>query len=177
MRVPTSAAVITSLVALAALAALAGLAGCGDASTTDGDGRTFDACSPVLLAPDASASAAEKQSVSDGAALWNALLHTRYALADTSAAASTPRIPVHFDAAAENFHGLYDGERAEVFVNQAISDDHERAIVVAHELGHSLGLLHVDEDSVMRADNTKTAPNDRDRGAVVAIWGACASEP
>jgi predicted Zn-dependent protease len=48
--------------------------------------------------------------------------------------------------------------------------------VIAHELGHAFGLVHVSPDtrpSVMNPGNTTVAPNDGDRAALEALWGTC----
>ena len=81
------------------------------------------------------------------------------------------------DDAAEFFHGLYDDEHGVVYINRALSDDHQRTVTVAHELGHAFGLLHIDRDarvSVMNPNNLSVEPNDGDAAELVALWGSCA---
>jgi predicted Zn-dependent protease len=63
-----------------------------------------------------------------------------------------------------------------VLVNRAITDRAELAIVVAHELGHAFGLVHIDvatRASLMNPGNLTTPPTDADQRALEALWGAC----
>lgn len=123
----------------------------------------FDPCSPVVLVGD-------NPAIDAAAQLWNDLAGTSYTTQETKA----PHIPVHFESAADNFHGLYDDTRGEIDINTDIADDDERAIVIAHEIGHSLGLLHrSDVPSVMNPDNTKTKPDEEDKASLVRLWGSC----
>jgi hypothetical protein len=125
----------------------------------------FDPCSPVVLT-----STKELASIEAAAKLWNDLAGTAYSTVD----AKGPHIPVKFQAAADNFHGLYDDNAGIIYINSDIVDDNERAIVIAHEIGHSLGLLHrSDVASVMNPDNTKTKPDEEDKASLVRLWGSC----
>lgn len=85
-------------------------------------------------------------------------------------------LEVRFEDAAATFHGLYDPGAGRVLVNRAIADRGALSIVVAHELGHAFGLVHIDAGtraSVMNPGNIVTPPTDADQGALEALWGAC----
>jgi hypothetical protein len=131
----------------------------------------FDPCEVTVVEIGASASPAEARSVAEGIAMWNRTGGTRFTLDEVPGAS---RIVVHFQDAAAAFHGLYDGQRGELYVNHALVDDHQRAITVAHELGHAVGLLHVDDRvSVMRRANLVVEPTSGDVVALAELWGAC----
>lgn len=147
-----------SLVALVAFATA-----CGP-TPDDTIDRVFDPCAPIAIAMPADELRAT--AVRDAFALWG--------LEPSSGGAE---IGLVFEDAAEAFHGLYDDEHGIIYVNAKITDPAPLAIVIAHELGHAMGLLHVDAASVMRSGNTTIAPTPDDGAAIDALWGACALEP
>jgi hypothetical protein len=52
------------------------------------------------------------------------------------------------------------------------------ADVIAHEIGHAFGLVHVTgRASVMNAGNIDVAPNAGDAADLSALWGACDTVP
>lgn len=109
---------------------------------------TFDACAPVAIAmpsDDLRASA-----VSHAFALWGI------------ERVDGDGLGLVFEDAAEAFHGLYDDEHAVIYINAKITDPEALAIVIAHELGHAMGLPHLAGASVMRAGNTTIAPTAAD---------------
>ena len=107
----------------------------------------------------------------DGAiTLWNS---RGIALARIS---DLPTIEIVFEEASEAFRGVYDDERGVIHINSALTDLAPLSIVIAHELGHAFGLLHVpasERVSVMNPGNLATPPTAADQGAVEALWGAC----
>ncbi len=131
----------------------------------------FDVCQPIELVPADDASVDELRGVDEAAAMWSARGH--YALGGDAA---TQRIEIVFQDAAAAFHGFYDDSIGVVFVNRGLTDDHQRAVTVAHELGHAFGLLHVasdERDSVMNPANLVVEPNDEDAAALATLWGTC----
>jgi hypothetical protein len=132
---------------------------------------TFDVCRPIRVAP-IEATGAQLASLDDAIAMWRALGVTTLARGDGADAAIT----LEFRAAAPAFHGFYDPATAIVYVNTDLDDGDQRAITIAHELGHAFGLPHVpatERSSLMNPGNLTIPPDDGDRGALDALWGAC----
>jgi hypothetical protein len=128
---------------------------------------THDACAPLALVS-AAASDLQLQGMDDAQMLWRdrgaPALGTR---ADTT-------LEVRFESAAPAFFGLYDDQQRVIFVNSKLMDRTQLQIVIAHELGHAFGLLHVeDRDSVMNPGNLTIAPNAEDQAALAELWGTC----
>lgn len=125
-------------------------------------------CSPLALDV-RDATAAQAAAIENGVVLWR----------DRGVTAFVEPVPldattlvVQLEAAASAFRGVYDDERATIYLNDQLVDD--LAIVLAHELGHAFGLEHVDDrPSVMNRGNLTIAPTDDDQGALEALWGRC----
>lgn len=107
------------------------------------------------------------QGVRDAFALWTARGITHMGEPDGA------EIGLVFEDAAEAFHGLYDDEHAVIYINEKITDSKALAIVIAHELGHAMGLPHIDAASVMRSGNVTVAPTADDAARLAEIWGPC----
>src|SRR5687767_1802091 len=124
----------------------------------------------ALVAAD-DATDAERRAIDDGAAMWRAL--GAYSFGGGEGA---QRIDIVFQDAAAAFHGFYDDTIGVVFINRGLDDDHQRAVTVAHELGHAFGLLHVEtraRPSVMNPANLSIEPNADDAAALAELWGSC----
>jgi hypothetical protein len=159
------------------LAAAAPLLGCGanpDASTAPA--VTFDACAPLVLVPDATATQAELDGVSAALALWNSAASTQLTAGPT-APDGVSAVPIHFQAAAAPMHGLYDPQAVAVFINDDLSAlPAAMAVTIAHEVGHVFGLVHIPPStraSLMNPGNLTVTPNAGDVAALVGIWGTC----
>lgn len=74
--------------------------------------------------------------------------------------------------------GFYDDDRAIVYINSSMTPA-ERRILVAHEVAHAMGLLHVapeERPSIMNNGNKTREPNTRDAAAIADLWGQCAKD-
>lgn len=148
--------------------------GCGPSSETNGPSIRFDPCQPLALVPDPGAGIAQTQGIAAGLALWDLSAETRLALAAPGTTA-TPALPIHFQAAAAPFHGLYDPTNAEVFVNDDLAGT-AQAITIAHEIGHAFGLVHVsaaERPSLMNPDNLDVTPTEADVETLAGLWRRC----
>lgn len=136
--------------------------------------HTFDACDPVQLdAPDATD--AQLASIDEATVLWNAVAVT----APSRVASSASALQIVFEPAGPATYGYYDDVASAIYINVDLSDD-ERAITIAHELGHAFGLVHIPPAqrlSVMNAGNLTVAPTTADAAAIQDIWGSCPVSP
>jgi hypothetical protein len=153
------------------------LLGCGsggDAPT--GPIVTFDACAPLQLVPDATATDAELGGISAALALWNTTAGTQLA-SGAQPPAGVSSVPIHFQPAAAPMHGLYDPQAVAIFINDDLSTlPAALSVTIAHEVGHALGLVHIPEStraSVMNPGNLTVTPNAADVATLAAIWGSC----
>jgi hypothetical protein len=143
------------------------VAACG--SGPAGPALTFDPCQPVAIAAP-SVTAEQQASIADAMALWSAAGVTTLAMSDS------PELTIEFKSGAAVEYGFYDATTATVYVNTEVTDPAQRAIVLAHELGHALALVHVPAAtrlSVMNPGNLTVAPTADDAHALATIWGAC----
>jgi hypothetical protein len=160
--------------ALGATVALSA-AGCGADPAAAGNAVRFDACQPLALAADGDATAAQLGGMAAAVGLWNRAAATQLAMAGADASGAAPALPVHFQAAAQPFHGFYDPAAAQVFINLDLGD-HAQAVTIAHEIGHAFGLVHVPPEqraSLMNPGNLDTEPTAADVEALAALWGHC----
>lgn len=135
------------------------LAGCG--SSTESAVITHDACESLVLSA-TSATASQVAALDMAQAWWR----------DRGAPnlGSGEAVEVRFEPAADPFHGLY--EDGIIYINDSLTD--AMPIVIAHELGHALGLRHVtDRTSVMNPGNLTTTPTGDDQLALETLWGTC----
>lgn len=150
-----------------ALVALSMLA-CG-APASPGPAIVFSPCTPVRLAPFADTTAAERDSLEAAVARWRQVGVTSLTLGETT---DPDALPIHFKDAAALFHGVYEPESGTVYINRGLAGT-EREVTVAHELGHALGLPHVDRvtrSSVMNPSNLTVFPSPDDEGELQRLW-------
>jgi hypothetical protein len=145
-------------------------AACGGSSSLADGGITFDPCTGLSAQAAADATPAEAQGVRDAVALWH-----KAATLQMSADPGLADVPVGFQHAADVFHGLYEPDRGDVLINQDLTDPHQLSVVIAHELGHAMGLVHVTYDSVMQAGNLTIEPQPADAQALIQLWGQCSA--
>ena len=134
-----------------------------------GPAITFDPCEPTTLAAPG-ATADELAGIDQALALWRAHGVSTLALADGAP------LTVVFRSGAPAIYGFYDDTTATITINTELTDPAQRAVTIAHELGHALGLVHVPpatRASVMNPGNLTVVPTDGDAAALVAHWGAC----
>lgn len=149
---------------------LTGCAGAASDSTLD---TTFDPCAGLVVSG-ANATDEELASIDEALTLW--LSAGGFALSRDSSL-TWPSVEVRFEAAPHAQLGVYDDERGIIFINRGISNSHERAITIAHELGHSFGLWHVSGvASLMNEHNTSTGPTALDVEHVYGAWSSCSND-
>jgi hypothetical protein len=171
-----------ALVLVAAIAAI----GCAAGGGATGPAVTFDPCTSLALAPDATATAAELQGIAAAAALWNESAGSALAMFATApATAPAPGgpdggvsgLPIHFQTAAAPIHGLYDAPSGQVFINNDLSGS-QLSITLAHEIGHAFGLVHIPPDvrpSLMNPGNLTVSITTEDVATLAGLWGRCGS--
>jgi hypothetical protein len=169
-----------SPIALALLATVGAAAlGCAQNEAPGGPAVTFNPCASVTLAPDATATTVQLAGIAAAAALWNQSAGSALAMTSSAnaAAAPTSTLPIHFQTAAAPIHGLYDAPGGEVFINNDLSGSN-LTITLAHEIGHSFGLVHIPPDvrlSLMNPGNLTVSITPEDIATLAGLWGRCAS--
>jgi hypothetical protein len=139
-------------------------------SGADGLGPTYDACTPLRVDAPA-ADAAQQAAIDQAIAAWRAVGLTAPDRNATGAVA----VSVVFEASSPSSYGLYDGAGDQILINDDLAAA-EAPVVIAHELGHAFGLVHVapsERTSVMNPGNLTVAPTADDAAAIVALWGRC----
>jgi hypothetical protein len=153
--------------------AAAAWAACGDPQASEGAGA-HDACAAIAITT-STATPAEQAGIDGALALWRDRGVSAF---DAAMPGPTPgpTIDIQFADAAAVFHGVYDPTADRVLINRDLTDPATVAIVVAHELGHVFGLVHVSpaaRQSLMNPGNLVTPPTDADQQAVQGLWGRC----
>jgi hypothetical protein len=150
---------------------LAALAACGGAPSPESV-SAHDACAPLTITA-ASATPAEQAGIAGALAAWRD--HGVSAF-DAAPGPAPDAIEIRFDDAAATFHGIFDPGTDQIAINRDLTDPATLGIVIAHELGHAFGLVHVSPTarlSLMNPGNLVTPPTDADQRAVEALWGSC----
>lgn len=155
------------------------LVGCASSVPDDSLALTYDPCAARVFVEDG-ATPEELASVDSALRLWDE--HGSFGLVRVDPAEATEEgdIALRFLATAPFLHGVYEPETGLVTVNRTLTDDRERTITVAHELGHAFGLPHMppaDAPSVMNPGNLVVVPTADDVAGLLEIWGACDAAP
>src|SRR3954471_21962599 len=107
-----------------------------------------DACAPLAVHGE-NLSAEQTADVAEALALWTG---RGPAALGVEGGASVDLV---FEDAAPSFFGFYDHVNGMIYVNAKLTDPHAIAVVIAHEVGHALGLPHAaSHGSVMAKGNT-----------------------
>ena len=149
-------------------------AACGGTTADTTIDIVHDVCAPIALSVHAPTDA-QRAGILGALELWRAHGIETVSVLD-GVAAGPDAIDLRFEPAALPFHGLYDDETGVVYINSDIEELSPLAVVIAHELGHSFGLPHVDtaaRRSLMNPGNLVTPPTDADQAALEALWGRC----
>ena len=132
----------------------------------------YDPCVPTVVVPASDSTTAEIASIDEALRLWQVVTNVHFAREVVEGA---PVLPIRFEEASPVFRGIYLDEVGDIVVNRLLHDPKDRDITLAHELGHALGLPHIDDrDSVMNRGNLELEPLITDAEGVEALWGPCA---
>lgn len=149
----------------------------------------FDPCETIFLEVQSTFSNEQYEAVRQAGRMWNDLLGSSIGISELAAnmdvyqdgdapfSVADRTIPVVFDRAAEAFRGYYDDENGVIYINDRLAIENI-AYTLAHEIGHSFGLFHIEKTnriSVMNHGNMSIAPNREDAKAVENLWGICTS--
>ncbi|CAN5703572.1 hypothetical protein BH11MYX3_BH11MYX3_19970 [soil metagenome] len=151
---------------------LVALVACSSQESTTVD-RVHDACAPLVVQL-AEPTSARMDGLTGAFALWREHGAPWLETTGDPNGDGDSTIQLEFQPAAGAFRGLYDPTTSTIYINDALTDPAPLQIVIAHELGHALGLPHVEGDpSVMLPGNIAISPTARDAQALRALWGEC----
>ena len=142
------------------------LAACGDEKSSFV--TVFDPCEPLTLVPASDASEQQLASVREAIDMWNTVAATELTLEPEGR-----ELPIRF-VDTKLFLGFYDDKAEVIRLARRVNEERPMAVVLAHELGHSFNLHHVDDEgSVMHEGNWRVAPSAADAASLEAEWGPC----
>jgi hypothetical protein len=156
--------------------AAAACAACGDPQASE-SALAHDACARMAVTT-STATPAEQAGIDGALVLWRDRGVSAFDAAPPGELAAA--IDIQFADAPAAFHGVYDPAANRVLINRDLTDPAPIAIVIAHELGHAFGLVHISPAarlSLMNPGNLMTPPTGADQRAVEALWGHCREQP
>ncbi len=136
----------------------------------------YDPCLPLVVVPPANVSPAQLQSIDTAIAMWHTAGLTQVSRVESP---NAQHLPVRFEKALPAFFGIYLDETGEVVINTSLTNPSQRAITLAHEMGHAWGLWHIEPSvrtSVMNKGNLSVKPLVADGDAVLAHWGGLCAD-
>lgn len=162
---------LTPAFACLAVACL-GLVGC---SGPERLATSFDPCRATALVVEGEPPSGRLDAVAAGLAAWREALTMPWTASTEAARPEAVAIPVRFVDVGW-FFGRFEDEEGAIALSNAVTDPGALAVVTAHEIGHALGLYHVnasERSSVMNPGNVAVLPTEADLREVVALWGTC----
>jgi len=147
------------------IAAVVSVTGCAAQESPTDFGH--DACAPLAVHGD-NLTAEQTAAIASAFALWAGHGPTELGVDGGTS------IELRFQDASPSFFGFYDHDAGIIFINSRLTDPHAMSVVLAHEVGHVLGLPHASKgSSVMLRGNTTVEPTAEDTAALEALWGDC----
>jgi hypothetical protein len=147
-------------------------------SANDEVETTFDPCSPLTIAV-TSDYPEDLAAVEEAMASWARVVPAN----DVTLTTEPPTnglLSVRFLSGQRAMRGNYFDAIGVIEISRDMLAPETHPIALAHELGHSFGLLHVDgseRKSVMNVGNTTIAPTAEDAAEVMALWASCRATP
>ncbi len=133
----------------------------------------FDPCTDLRIAVSSVADPADAAAVDAAMAEWSHVLPVHYEIVHD---ASPDVLRVRFSSGDSYFRAIYWDAVGTVEISRDRLAPADYPLAVAHELGHSFGLLHVDPSvrtSVMNVGNLSVSPTQDDAAEVSARWDSC----
>ena len=134
--------------------------------------RVYDPCAGISVQAASDTTEAELVAIDRAIEMWMQVADLRFSR--DRARPFEQVLPIHFEEASLVFRGVYQDQIGDVVINRRLVDPDEQAITIAHELGHAIGLLHIEtRDSVMNSGNLVLLPLATDVDALSELWGPC----